>query len=130
MTKNDFMVGQTVYLKTVYHPRECWKKERFTTGTVTKVGKKYITVQESPFREYRFNIYNNFRQETQYSLDYQLFLSEQDIKNYWKANYLLFEIAHRLQAFGTRLGVRTLEEIARLMGIPLEPTGTEDKKNG
>lgn len=121
MTRNDFMVGQTVYLKTISSLRECWNKERFVTGVVTKVGRKYITVQDTPFREYRFSIDNDFRQVTPYSPEYQLFLSERAVCDYWQSVYLKFEIEKRLARHEIRLDLRTLENIAKELGIPLEP---------
>lgn len=120
MTRNDFMVGQTVYLKTISNACECWKNERFVTGVVTKVGRKYITVQYGPFREYRFNIDNDFREETPYSPEYQLFLSERAVCDYWRSVYLKFEIEKRLARHGIKIGLRTLKSIAACLEIPLE----------
>lgn len=120
MTRNDFMVGQTVYLKTISSLYECWKNERFITGVVTKVGRKYITVQDGPFREYRFNIANDFRQETQYSPEYQLFLSERSVYKYWQSKYLKFEIEKKFARYGNSIDLRTLERIAKELNIPIE----------
>lgn len=119
MTRNDFMVGQTVYLKTISNSCECWKNERFITGVVTKVGRKYITVQDGPFREYRFNIENNFRQETQYSAMYQLFLSEHAVYKYWRSKRLKFEIEKKFERYGNSIDLRTLERVATELDIPL-----------
>ena len=119
MTRNDFMVGQTVYLKTITHLFDCWKKERFIKGVVAKVGKKYITVKVSQFREYRFNIENDFRQETEYSAEYELFLTEQAIYDYWQQAYLRFEIGNLLARNGPKLQLRALKGAAKALGIPL-----------
>ena len=78
MTRNDFVVGQTVYLKTISHLFDSWKKERIVKGVVSKISRKYITVKEGGW-EYRFNIENDFRQETEYAIEYELFLTEQAV---------------------------------------------------
>lgn len=120
MTRNDFMVGQTVYLKTISNLCEGWKNERIVTGVVTKVGRKYITVQSGSYWEYRFNIDNDFRQETPYGAEYQLFLSEGAVHDYWQSVYLRFEIEKRLTGHKNKIGLRTLKSIAACLEIPLE----------
>lgn len=120
MTRNDFMVGQTVYLKTITHLFDSWKKEHIVKGVVSKVGRKYITVNKSPFREYRFNIENDFRQETEYAIEYELFLTEQAVYDYWQQAYLRVEIGNLLARNGPKLQLRALKEAAKALGIPLE----------
>ena len=120
MPRNDFMVGQTVYLKTITHLFDSWKKEHIVKGVVSKVGRKYITVKETPFREYRFNIENDFRQETEYAIKYELFLTEQAVYDYWQQAYLRVEIGNLLARNGPKLQLRALKEAAQALGIPLD----------
>ncbi len=120
MTRNDFTVGQTVYLKTISHLVDSWKKERVVKGVVSKIGRKYITVKYA-FYEYRFNIENEFKQETEYAAEYELFLTEQAVYDYWQSAYLRAEINKFLARNGTRLQLRALKNMATILGIPLEP---------
>ena len=119
MTKNDFMVGQTVYLKTISHLYESWKKEHIVQGVVTKIGRKYITVKCGGC-EYRFNIENEFRQETEYGMEYELFTTEQAIYDYWQSAYLCVEIENLIARHRIKLGLRSLKSAAMALGIPLE----------
>lgn len=119
VTRNDFMVGQTVYLKTISHLFDSWKKERIVKGVVSKVGRKYITVKYNSY-EYRFNIENDFEQETDYAVEYKLFLTEQAVYDYWQSTYLRTEINKFLARNGKRLQLRALKEVAQAIGIPLE----------
>lgn len=120
MTRDDFIVGQTVYLKTITHLFDSWKKERFVKGVVSKVGRKYITVKVGLSCEYRFNIENDFRQETEYCAEYKLFNTEQGVYDYWQQAYLRVEIGNLLARDGSKLQLRALKEAARALGIPLE----------
>lgn len=119
MTRNDFVVGQTVYLKTITYLFDSWKREHIVKGVVSKVGRKYITVKEGGF-EYRFNIENDFRQETEYAIKYELFLTEQAVYDYWQQAYLRVEIGKILAKNGQNLQLRALKEAAQALGIPLD----------
>lgn len=120
MTRNDFVVGQTVYLKTITNLFNSWKKERIVKGVVSKVGRKYITVKVGSSYEYRFNIENDFRQETEYAVEYELFRTEQDVYDYWQRAYLRAEIGNFLARNGSKLQLRVLKEVGQTLGIPLE----------
>lgn len=124
MNKSDFHVGQTVYLKTCTNLAECWKHERILEGTVTKIGRKYITVDSNLFEE-QFEIENNFRQKTEYSADMALFLSKQDIYDYWQKEYLKREL-QKAFSFGRVLNngkrnidLESLIAIAKILEIPV-----------
>ena len=127
MTRNDFIVGQTVYLKTITYLFDSWKRERIVKGVVSKVGRKYITVKYTPFRECRFNIENDFRQETEYAIEYELFLTEQAVYDYWQQAYLRVEIGNLLARNGPKLQLRALKEAAQALGIPLDYKEGEGK---
>lgn len=123
MTKSDFHVGQIVYLKTCTNKAECWKHERILEGTVTKIGRKYITVDSNLFVE-QFEIENNFSQKTEYSADMALFLSKQDIYDYWQKEYLKREL-QKVFSFGRvltngkrNIDLESLIAIAKILEIP------------
>lgn len=117
MTRNDFMVGQTVYLKTVSHLFDCWIKETIHEGVVTKIGRKYITVKCGAW-EYRFNIANDFRQETEFGTDYELFLTKQAVYDYWESAYLRVSLRKLLEQYGVKIHLSALREAAKAIGIP------------
>ena len=120
MTRSDFKVGQTVYLKTICHAFDCWENERLIEAVVTKIGRKYIHVSDGPYREYRFDINDNFRQVTAYTPSYRLYLSKQDIFDYWKRWYLIFNIKNVFSNTSMKLELEKIVEIAKILGIPLD----------
>lgn len=80
MKKEDFKPGQTVYLLPVaLMARDYLRIEKgIKETTVLSVGRKYIAVK---FGNIRFDITNDFREVTDYSVYYKLYLSKEDIKN-------------------------------------------------
>lgn len=130
MARNDFVVGQTVYLKTVSHALECWKKEKIVEAIVSKIGRKYITVKTSPYCEYRFQLENDFREKTDYCDEFQLFLTEQAIYDYWQHAYLRTEIENHLKWNGEKLQLRALKDAAQAFGIPLDLPEKGARPNG
>ena len=80
MKKEDFKPGQTVYLLPVkymaYEYRVIEKQIKETK--VLSVGRKYITVE---YGKTKFDIGNEFREVTNYGIEYRLFLSKKDIEN-------------------------------------------------
>ena len=83
MKKEDFKPGQTVYLLPARMMK--WEylriEKQIRETKVTSVGRKYITVE---YNNIKFDITNDFREVTQYSIEYKLFLSKEDIKNDFK----------------------------------------------
>ncbi|MDY8021204.1 hypothetical protein [Paenibacillus polymyxa] len=71
MKQYQFEVGQKVYLELGVN-RSRYEGREYTQGEVTKVGRKYVTV-EIGFREYQFDHTNELRQKTDYSQDYYLY---------------------------------------------------------
>lgn len=83
MTKEDFKPGQTVYLLPVRFMAFDYLRieKRIIETKVESVGRKYITVS---YAKTKFDINNDFREVTNYSIDYKLFLSKDDVKEYFK----------------------------------------------
>ena len=83
MKKEDFKPGQTVYLLPVrFMPFEYRVIEKRIIETkVVSVGRKYITVH---YGKTKFDINNDFREVTNYSVDYKLFLSKEAIMDYFR----------------------------------------------
>lgn len=83
MKKEDFKPGQTVYLLPVrFATFDYLRIEKQIIETkVLSVGRKYITVH---YGKTKFDINNDFQEVTNYSIDYKLFLSKEDIKGYFK----------------------------------------------
>lgn len=85
MKKEDFKKGQTVYLLPVRFMAFDYLRieKRIIETTVLSVGRKYITVHY--YREgIRFDINNDFREVTNHSVEYKLYLSKEDIQNDFK----------------------------------------------
>lgn len=84
MKKEDFKPGQTVYLLPVrLMAYDYLRIEKSIIETkVVSVGRKYITVE--CFGKIQFYINNDFREVTNYSVDYKLFLSKEAIMDYFR----------------------------------------------
>ena len=124
MTRNDFAVGQTVYLKTISLRKDCWNRERIVEATVISVGSKYITVTLNPENpnmwKFQFDINNDFTQKSNYSSEYKLFLSRQDILDYWQHEYLRVNIKETIDKCGRCISLDALKEIAQTLSIPVD----------
>lgn len=83
MKKEDFKPGQTVYLLPVKFMAYEFRviEKRIIETTVAAAGRKYITVEHGNIR---FDIGNDFREVTNHSIEFQLFLSKKDIENEFK----------------------------------------------
>lgn len=126
MHKNDFKVGQTVYLKTQSYGM-CWEKEKIEEATVKAIGRKYITVAVSPCREYQFDIEGDFCEKTDTSPTYDLYLSRQDIYDYWQKEYLLWKICRELTTHGDAVDLYALKSMAQILHIGLKDFGGADR---
>lgn len=84
MKKEDFKPGQTVYLLPMRFMAFDYLRieKQIIETTVLSVGRKYITCDFG--RKIRFDIANDFREFTPYSVDYKLYLSKEDIQNDFK----------------------------------------------
>lgn len=84
MKKEDFKPGQTVYLLPVRFTAFDYLRveKQIIECTVLSVGRKYITCDFG--RTIKFDITNDFREVTNYSISYRLFLSKEDIQKDFK----------------------------------------------
>lgn len=80
MKKEDFKPGQTVYLLPVRLLKWDYLRieKQIREAKVVAVGRKYITVGNAGIK---FDITRDFCEVTNYSIEYKLYLSKEDIKN-------------------------------------------------
>ena len=122
MEKSDFKVGQTVYLKTRKFGM-CWESEEIEEATIKTIGRKYITVAVSPYLEYQFDIEEDFCEKTDRSPTYELYLSKQDIYDYWQKEYLLWRIGRELMMHRDAVDLYALKSMAQILHIGLKDFG-------
>ena len=125
MHKNDFKVSKTVHLKTRWFTI-CREYEKIEEATIKTIGRKYITVAVSPWREYQFDMEENFRERTDTSPTYDLYLSRQDIYDYWQKEYLLWKICRELTTHGDAVDLYALKSMAQILHIGLKDFGGAD----
>ena len=78
MKKEDFKVGQTVYILQILNFRnDATIEERIREVKVLSVGRKYVTVDF--WGQMKFDATKDFREATHYSPSYQLYLSKEQI---------------------------------------------------
>lgn len=84
MKKEDFKPGQTVYLLPVRFMAFDYLRieKQIIETTVLSVGRKYIKVNRCGGLQ--FEIENDFREKTDYAIQYKLYLSKEDIKEDFK----------------------------------------------
>lgn len=100
MKKEDFKVGQTVYLLAIEYERFEFHRieRRIKEVTVRTIGKKYITVSFGSGM--RFDMTNDFREDTAYSPTYRLYLSVEDIQKAFKRKETIQEIREKVRFGG------------------------------
>ena len=77
MTKEDFYPGQKVYLLQVLNFRDKTLDQRITEVEVKSVGRRYVTVNF--YGNMKFDISINFKEVTEYTPNYRLYLKREDI---------------------------------------------------
>ena len=105
--KSDFSVGQTVYLRIIPHSNE-WRRikdkdlknpeNHIIEATVLKIGNKYITVSIT-YRQLKFDVSDNFREVSEYSGNYELYLLKEDIINDIKKENMIQKIRKSFDFF-------------------------------
>lgn len=101
-TKNDYSVGQTVYLRKIRNP--------ILESKVSKVGRKYVTLSTGD----QFEIKSG-RQKTDYAKEYELYLTKEEAMAEHKKDdvyQMILQFSHRssLDCL-TKNGIDTLEYI-------------------
>ena len=118
MKKEDFKVGQTVYLLAIEYERFEYRviERRIKEVTVLTVGKKYITVKFGG-GGMRFDMTNEFREVTDYSPTYRLYLSKGDIQREFNRKETIKEIHEKIKYGGGLLKRMTEEDIQTILTI-------------
>lgn len=92
MKKEDFHKGKTVWVYLTGNAARGKKttEERIQEWEVVSVGRKYIIARPKGMKEWwnvKFDITNNFRQDTIFTADYELYLAKEDIlHDVWREN--------------------------------------------
>lgn len=119
MKKEDFKVGQTVYLLPVKFagPKFDYLRieKRIVETTVQAVGRKYLKVNHCG--GIRFDITNDFREVTNYSIQYRLFLSKEDIQQYFKRRNMEERVSTAFRFPNHLTRKMTFEELQTVFGI-------------
>lgn len=123
MNIKDFKVGQAVYVElTGDASRGKTPEQHIEEWEITSVGRKYIKAckkESGIFRfettfEYREN-YGRFVQKTDYSVNYILYLTRQEIEEKHEKNRLFQEIEQRF-SYGSQRDI-SLEQLRSIHGI-------------
>lgn len=116
MRKQDFTPGQTVYLLEQrfmgYEYRVIEKRIKETK--VLSVGRKYITVE---YGKTKFDIANDFREVTSYSITLNLFLSKEDIEKKLNRRQMAQAIKNALYYNAYLSSKMTYEEVQTIYNI-------------
>lgn len=117
MKKEDFSAGQTVYLlERRFEAFEFRRIQGFIKeAKVRSVGRKYITVDYCG--GIRFDITNEFREVTDYSPTYRLYLSKEDIQNEFKRKDITKEIQEKIKRCGGLFNRMTEEDLQTILNI-------------
>lgn len=109
MKKEDFKVGQTVYLLACRYVEFDYLRieRRIKEVKVLTVGRRYITIDFAAGM--RFDMYNDFREDTPYTPTYKLYLSKEDILKDSKRKANIKEISTKI-TYDNRLLKRMTEE--------------------
>lgn len=114
MTKQDFHVGQTVYL---YHMENHYKgstvEERIIKTKVVSVGRRYLAVDYRGRME--FDMTNNFQQRTIYSPEFALYLSKEEIYLMIEAEKQRHVVHDKLRGYLNLLPLEGLQEIMTIL---------------
>ena len=116
MKKEDFKPGQTVYLIPVRMMK--WEylriEKQIRETKVVSVGRKYITVEHNNIK---FDITNDFREVTNFCIEYKLFLSKEDIQLDLKRRKMEEQIVNALYYHRHVTGKMTFEELETVHNI-------------
>ena len=116
MKKEDFKPGQTVYLLPVRFLAFDYRRieKRIIETTVESVGRKYIAVD---YLDTKFDITDNFREATSYSIMFKLYLTKEDIKTDFKRRKMEEQIVNALYYHRHVTGKMTFDELETVHNI-------------
>lgn len=110
MTREDFYVGQTVYL---FHEWNCLNglsiEDRIVETKVISVGRKYLAVDHCG--QMKFDMTNNFEEKTLYTPKYTLHLSKEAIYRKIETQRQYRSIRDELERHLWRVPLEGLQEI-------------------
>lgn len=119
MTTTEFNIGDTVYLKAVGNNARRDKEARIAEFQIKKIGKKYLEVWKSDMEYYtvKFNMEDDFREATNYSPNWKLYFSKQEILDEEEALKITEEIRKVFNRFGrVNLSLDQLRKIKDIIG--------------
>ena len=116
MKKEDFKVGQTVFLlEQRFTEFEFHRVERrIREVKVRTVGTRYITVDYCG-GGIRFDITNDFKEVTNYSPTYRLYLSREDIQREFKRKEIIKQIHEKIRHSGGLLNRMTDDDLQTIL---------------
>jgi hypothetical protein len=118
-TINDYKIGQIVSI-IVVKGSNAWRsvrdygKSRIFNAIITKIGKKYITV-ETQNSDYVFDMTNNFYEKTDTCINFQLFPTREKAEEFVKSQDLEIKIRQFFNSFYSE--EFTLEELTTIHNI-------------
>lgn len=119
MKLSDFSVGQRVALvrQSIVLPN--WVNDRETWGIVKKIGKRYLHVALESFDGWiiQFDSENAFRQKSDYSGEYVLFLDHQSVLDHWTRHYVIHKLRAQISNLTPKLTNDQIIAIASALGI-------------
>lgn len=124
MRKEDFYTGQTVYLF-VTETGNVFRRLKGSDGkvnpedrvietVVTSVGKKYLTVK---YNNIQFRFGDDFRQRTDYAVDYILYTDKNSVYNDMESKKLFRQIHIAFDTFKNPFTLEQLREVAKILNL-------------
>ena len=127
MKLSDFSVGQRVTLVRQANIPPSWENDRETWGLIKKIDKRYLHVAVKGHVGWivLFDSHSSFRQKSDYSAEYILFLNHQSVLDYWTK---LWVIHHVREMFSHGNPSLTNDQVLALAGaLNLDPHGWEEE---
>lgn len=114
MKREDFHVGQTVYLFRIrdYYSESTIEK-RIVETNVIAVGRKYLTVDY--WGRMSFDMTNDFCEKSIYSPSYELYLSKEDIYQAVKTKRLRVIVRNKLEDTLSKIPLEGLQDILEVL---------------
>jgi hypothetical protein len=109
--KSDLQIGQTVYLKPQGNRARGGNKE-ITTDRISSIGKQYFYLEKE---KNKVSIETGL-ENSQYTADFRVYLSKQEIQDEYEANRLVYEIRDRIGQYGeTKIPLYKLKKIIEIL---------------